>query len=94
MAIAAIIDFEGGSAEQYDAVVQEMGLGGQPASAVPGLIVHGAGPTETGWRVIDFWESEEDLNRFRQDRLMPATQKVGGVLRPQVQITPIHNMQR
>ena len=94
MAIAVVIDFEGGSAEQYDAVAQEMGVAGQPASVVRGLILHAAGPTETGWRVIDIWNSEEDLNRFRQDQLMPATQKVGGVPRPQVQITPLHALQR
>jgi hypothetical protein len=94
MAITAIIDFEGGSAEEYDAVVQELGLVGQPASAVQGLILHAAGPTETGWRVVDIWDSEEDLNRFRQERLMPATQKVGSDRRPQVQITPLHALQR
>jgi hypothetical protein len=94
MAIAAVIDTEGGRAEQYDAVVQELGLVGQPASAVRGLILHAAGPTETGWRVVDIWESEEDLNQFVQDRLMPAQQKVGGIPRPQVQITPLHALQR
>jgi hypothetical protein len=94
MAIAVVLDFEGGSAETYDAVVGEMGLTGQPASAVAGLIFHAAGPTATGWRVIDAWESEADLERFRQDRLMPAAEKVGGVPRPQVQVTPIHAMQR
>jgi hypothetical protein len=94
MAIAVVIDFEGGSAERYDAVVDEMGLRDQPASAVAGPVLHAAGPTPTGWRVVDIWESEADLERFRRERLMPATEKVGGVPRPQVQVTPIHNMQR
>jgi hypothetical protein len=94
MAIAVVIDFEGGTADKYDALVQEMGVAGQPASVIPGLIFHVAGPTASGWRVIDVWESEEDLNRFRQDRLMPAAEKIGGIPRPQVQVMPIHGMQR
>lgn len=95
MAIAVVIDFEGGNAEGYDAVVQEMGLTGQPASAVAGLIFHAAGPMPTGWRVIDVWESEADLKRFQQERLLPAAAKVGGMPRPpRMQVTPVHVMQR
>lgn len=94
MAIAVIIDFAGGTAATYDAVVQEMGLTGQPAAAVAGLIVHMAGPTATGWRVIDAWESQADLERFQQERLFPAAAKVGGMPQPQVQVMPIHAMQR
>lgn len=48
MAIAAIIDFEGGSAEQDDAVAQEMGVTGQPALAALGLIHYAADATESG----------------------------------------------
>jgi hypothetical protein len=93
MAIAVVMDFHG-TAEQYDAVVAEMGLTGQPASAVAGLIFHMAGPTEDGWRVIDAWESEAALTTFQRDRLFPAAAKVGGLPQPQVQVMPIHAMQR
>ena len=94
MAIAVVIDFAGGTAEKHDALVAEMGLTGETASTVQGLIFHAAGPTEGGWRVIDVWESEDDLNRFRNERLMPAAAKVGGIPRPQVQVMPVHSMQR
>lgn len=94
MAIAVVIDYEGASADQYDALVREMGIVGQPASAIAGLILHAAGPTAGGWRVVDVWESEEELERFRQDRLMPAAEKVPGIPRPQVQVVPIHRMMR
>src|SRR3954454_10318439 len=48
VAVAVVIDLEGVTAEQHDALVAAMGLTGQPASTVPGLIFHAAGPTPTG----------------------------------------------
>ena len=39
---------------------------------VAGLVVHVSGPSEVGWRIIDVWESEEDDNHFREERLNPA----------------------
>ncbi len=43
-----------------------------------GLIVHVAGPTDSGFRVIDVWESEEAWERFRNERLRPAVRRVAG----------------
>lgn len=39
---------------------------------VSGLIAHVSGPTSSGWRIIDVWESEDDFRRFRANRLNPA----------------------
>jgi hypothetical protein len=41
---------------------------------IVGLVAHVSGPSEVGWRIIDIWESEEDYQRFRVERLMPALQ--------------------
>ena len=49
---------------------------------VAGLVAHVSGPTENGWRIIDVWESEEDYNRFRSERLLPAMEKATGVHAP------------
>lgn len=94
MAIAVVIDLEGVTAEQHDALIGAMGLDGQSAAAVPGLLVHVAGPTPTGWRVIDVWESEADLERFQRERLLPAAAQIGGLPQPQIQVTPVHRLQR
>jgi hypothetical protein len=40
---------------------------GEPAP--DGLIVHVAGPTASGFRVIDVWESREAYERFRLSRV-------------------------
>ena len=46
------------------------GLGPEPA---PGLIVHLAIElTEGGLRYIDVWESQEDCDRFSEERLHPV----------------------
>lgn len=47
-----------------------------------GLLVHVAGPTDEGVRIIDVWESEEAWERFRTERLEPAIAALGGPSRP------------
>ena len=38
-----------------------------------GLILHAAGPTDEGYRIIEVWESRQAWLRFRQDALGEAT---------------------
>ena len=45
------------------------GVGDDP---IPGLIAHVSGPTASGWRIIDIWESEDDWRQFDATRLGPA----------------------
>jgi hypothetical protein len=51
-----------------------------PAPA--GLILHVAGPTDEGVRVIDIWESEAGWQRFRIEGIAPAIAALGGAARP------------
>jgi quinol monooxygenase YgiN len=74
MAIALIMDFPGGTREQYEDVVERMQLGGQMA---PGGLAHVAGSTGTGWRVMDVWEDQASFERFRDEKIVPTTQAVG-----------------
>jgi hypothetical protein len=48
-----------------------------------GLILHVAGPTAEGVRVIDIWESEQEWQQFRAERLAPAIAALGGPARPE-----------
>ena len=36
-----------------------------------GFISHAAGPTDTGWRVIEVWESAEDGDAFFETAVKP-----------------------
>jgi hypothetical protein len=75
MAIGMILELRGDPAEMrkiYHAVNAEVNPDGAPA----GLILHVAGPTDTGWRIADVWESQAAFDTFSK-RLFPAAQKHG-----------------
>jgi len=93
MAIALVIEFTGGTQEQYDKVQDTLGLKG-PDTWPRGIILHVAGPTAKGWEVVDVWESRAEWDGFLAERLARATQEAG-LPRPDVQEFPVHNiMQR
>jgi len=52
-----------------------------PAPA--GLILHVAGPTDEGVRIIDVWETEASWQRYRAEQLEPAIAALGGPARPE-----------
>lgn len=65
MATAFIFEADGFSAEAYDTLMGEMGLGTVDSPFPAGLLAHLAGPQgDTGWRVVDIWESEDAANAF------------------------------
>ena len=43
---------------------------------VPGMLVHVAGQTANGFRVVDVWESEDAFRQFGE-KLMPILKEVG-----------------
>jgi hypothetical protein len=55
------------STVNYD-VVSEQLTQGEP---IDGLIVHSAGYTGSGFRILEIWESRAHYDRFLSDRLMP-----------------------
>jgi hypothetical protein len=91
MAIGLWIKFAGGTQEEYEAANAQMGVEDEPPV---GLIFHAAGPMGEDWNVIDFWESRELFESFREGRLGPAIQQLGdrapGV--PEVKEFPIQNL--
>jgi hypothetical protein len=60
----------------------------EPAPA--GLILHVAGPTDEGFRIIDIWESEDAWQQFRGERLAPAIAALGGPSRPEPRFRELH----
>ena len=76
MAIALVLEFAGGTQEQYDRVMDKLGLKGTE-NWPQGSILHLAGPTEKGWEVVDVWESRRGFDRFLAERLRRAVQEVG-----------------
>lgn len=88
MAIVCIQDFDGSSQETYDKIMANVDASNPPA----GHIVHTAGPTEGGWRIVDIWETEEHMRRFQAERLFPAIEAaaVEFPAEPRVAVHPAH----
>jgi hypothetical protein len=77
--------------ERYEETVRRLGGKSRMESPsdwpVEGLLVHIAGESERGFRVVDVWESEEACRRFGE-QLMPILEEVG--VHEQPQIYPPH----
>ena len=87
MAIGLIFQAEGMTQAQYEQVKDTVAPGN---TASPGLLYHAGGPSETGWCVIEVWESQEILDRFFQEHLGAALQTAGITVQPQLfQVTNI-----
>jgi len=89
MAVAYLMQFAGVTPEQYDAVMQELNLGSKPPK---GALLHMAGPSEDGWRVVDVWESQEIFDAFVSAKLGPALHHAGIVEQPAIMAWPVHNV--
>ncbi len=62
------------STANYDTIKEQLGVDEDPPA---GLIVHSAGYGQDGtFRIVDVWESQEHLDRFLSERLMPVVDNV------------------
>jgi hypothetical protein len=75
MAVVIVNEIEGGNQDFYEQVNPKVIEGG---TLPDGCQVHIAGPVENGWRVITVWDSEEQFQQFRDEKLIPAIREVGG----------------
>jgi hypothetical protein len=91
MAIALLMEFPGGTRDQYDKILQELGMEKGTEDLPRGLIFHVAGPSKNGWQVIDVWESRADFNRFFAEKLGPAIRLSGVVPTTPKEIT-VYNL--
>jgi hypothetical protein len=90
MAVAFIMDFPGGSAEDYDAVMEKMQLGDHlPA----GALFHAAGKSASGWQVCDVWDSAEAFQQFADAKIGPIT-SAQGMSPPEIRSFPVDQIRR
>lgn len=85
MAVALVLDFPGGTMDQYHQVVERMHLDGRMA---PGGLFHVAGSYGGGLRVIDGWEDIEHFARFRDEQIVPHIQALG-LPEPEIRVLEI-----
>jgi hypothetical protein len=72
MAIGVLIEIPGCTVEQYDQVVEAVGLAPPHPTRPPGLVSHLGCAMPGGWRVFDVWESREHYERFAREQVGPA----------------------
>ena len=91
MAVVLMLELPGMTPEIYDAINERIGF---PGTVPEGLETHIAGVEETGMRVVDVWESEEQFERFLQGKLLPAMGEIdeqGSVSAPRVVRLPLYD---
>jgi hypothetical protein len=89
--LAVVAVFQGVTREQYEESVRKLTgksrLDSPADWPVEGLLAHIAGEGESGFRVVDVWESEEAFRSFGET-LMPILQEIG--VEGQPEIYPAH----
>ena len=89
MPVAIEMQFTGATLEQYEGILEKMGLtaGG---STPPGAIFHWAAQTDDGLKVVDVWETKEQWERFAEEQVRPVSEQVG-FPEPEIRYIDVHN---
>jgi hypothetical protein len=61
-------EFPGLTQAQYDGMHQVFA---PLAAEAPGFIAHIAGPTDSGWYLMEVWESKSDYESFIREQVLP-----------------------
>jgi hypothetical protein len=91
MAVAFKMKFEGATLEQYDQVMELMGLT-HNGPGPDGAIFHWVAPIEGGILVVDVWESDAQFDKFAQEQIGPYTAQVGIPSAPKITRFEVHNI--
>ncbi len=89
MVAEVILEFEGVTTKEYDAVNSELGIDPSTGDGdwPEGLISHAAGLNEDGHLVVtEVWDTPDHQARFMEERLAQALEK-GGVTSPPSGVT-------
>jgi hypothetical protein len=86
MTILMTSDLAGVDAAGYQHLVDQLG---DVLTSTDGFLAHAAGPTDTGWRVVELWTSEEAHRAWFDAHVVP-TMPPGAPL-PTITIQPVTN---
>ena len=88
MAVVGVFQSPTLTQEQYEETIRRLTGGKDRMESpsdwpVPGLLVHIAGQGDSGFRVVDVWESQEAFDSFGE-KLLPVLQELGIEVRPEI----------
>ena len=86
MAVMMISEVNGQSAQGYDGMLEAVG---DSLRQSPGFIMHMSHPVETGWRIVEVWDTREDATRFFTAHIAP---KLPDGIRPKLSFQPLHDL--
>jgi len=91
MAVGILMQSSEITTEMYDSVMEHLGWSQQDLPQ--GFVSHHACATDDGVLIFDVWESQEDFERFAQERLGAAVAAAADGQPPSIepQFFPIHN---
>ncbi len=91
MAIAVVMDFKGATLDQYDQVMEKMGLARDHSAMPEHGLSHFVCATDEGICVTDVWETRAAFDKFAEEQIGPYTQQVGIPEPPQIKFYEVHN---
>ena len=86
--IVVLFELPGMTSKEYDAILQTLKEKGKLFNDQ--RPVHVSFEKNGAWCVVDVWESEEALERFAKNDLIPAFQKLN-LNPPMPQVFPVYN---
>lgn len=90
VAVAVEMEFEGATLEQYEQVLEKMGLERKGATP-PGALFHWCAVTPKGLRIIDVWETQAKFDDFAEKQIGPYTAEVGIPGPPKTTVYEVEN---
>jgi hypothetical protein len=92
VAVAVVMEFKGGTLEDYDKVLDALGYTpGGPGES--GGLFHWVTKTDDGIRVTDVWQDRATFDRFSEEKIGPGMQAAGVDLTPEIEFFEVHNYQ-
>ena len=76
MTVAVIQDFDGATLEQYDRIIDKMGLTPSGKHSNSACLFHWVAKTDDGIKVVDVWTSREEFDTFLAEQVVPASLEV------------------
>lgn len=89
MTVVTTLDIKDLTAQEYRAVLDELGVERQPEG---GIYLHLTVPTDFGFRIVEIWDEKAGFDRFLEERLVPATKAVGMERETTITVEPLHNL--
>jgi hypothetical protein len=82
------MDIDGLTLDEYKAVA--IALGPEARSAA-GILLHIATQTDSGYRIVEIWDTEDGFQAFVEKYFGPVMGRLGIYKQPTISITPLHD---